>query len=108
MKNLEEKSLKYNKFELYKLLDNGSSKLEGIFNLFELKNICNDRGFLIDSLLVTLKDYPNIRRRRKQYKGYYLIGIKDIDLQIEEKISKPNQNLFNKREIDFEKGKIRL
>ena len=106
MKNLEEESLKYSKFELYKILDNGSSKLEGIFNLFELKNICNDRGFLIDSLLVTLKDYPNIRRRRKQYKGYYLIGIKDTDLQTEEKISKPNQNLFNKREIDFEKGKI--
>ena len=74
----------------------------------KLKNYCKENGLIMDNMLRTLPDYPNEKRKNKQYKGYKIIRINGIVNEIIKENKVENKLIINdNKEIDFIKGRIR-
>ena len=94
---------KENRFKLYfnnKFIEN--------MNYKRLKNYCKENGLIMDNMLRTLPDYPNERRRNKQYKGYKIVKINNnVNEEIKENKVENKPIINDNKEIDFIKGRIR-
>ena len=95
---------KESRFKLYfndKFIEN--------MNHERLRNYCKENGLIMDNMLRTLPDYPNVKRRNKSYRGYHVVGInnKQLNSPIELKSEKGNIPINDSKEIDFTKGRIR-
>ena len=91
------------KYDLY--YDN--KLIYGMVEYIKIREFCKKNDLNMDNLMRTLPNYPNEKRRNGSYRKYKL---KECDPNFTLKIENQNTTVINnldKKEIDFEKGKIR-